>query len=355
MKFNTGLLFSSLLLAIKAADTTTADKTCNPLLAVCAPNPALATDIVEDFTAPSSDFEIMSTKSGVFYNDDGLQLKLSKRFDNPSVMSTFYIMFGRTELHIKAAPGKGIISSFFLQSDDLDEIDLEFVGGDDTEFQSNWFSKGNVATYDRGAFHPTQGAPQDNFGNYTILWTEDSIEWWYNGNLVRTLLPNNGQGYPQSPMKIFAGIWAGGDPDNQPGTIEWAGGETDYSQAPFSMYISKLIVNDFSTGKAYKYTDKTGSWESIEAEGGKVNGRINQANYNPSGNDHQALVSISSSSASPSSSPSSSSVVSSSVSSSVASSSSASSSSSSASSSAGADSSCAFAFLPRFVQAYSNK
>lgn len=56
------------------------------------------------------------------------------------------------------------------------------------------------------------------------------------------------------------------------GRTDWAGGETDYSQGPFSMYVKSMIVTDYSTGSSYSYGDKSGSWQSIVAEGGKVNG-----------------------------------------------------------------------------------
>lgn len=55
-------------------------------------------------------------------------------------------------------------------------------------------------------------------------------------------------------------------------SVDWAGGTTDYSQGPFKMYLKSLTVTDYSTGTAYKYGDTSGTWESITAEGGKVNG-----------------------------------------------------------------------------------
>ncbi|CRJ89176.1 hypothetical protein BN1708_017017, partial [Verticillium longisporum] len=67
------------------------------------------------------------------------------------------------------------------------------------------------------------------------------------------------------------GAWSGGDPANAPGTIAWAKGPTDFTQGPFSMVVRDLKVIDYSTGKQYKYTDNSGSWQSIEAVGGTVN------------------------------------------------------------------------------------
>ena len=95
---------------------------------------------------------------------------------------------------------------------------------------------------------------------------------------MRTLTKDNPQGFPQTPMQLIAGVWAGGDPDNAPGTIEWAGGQTDFSQAPFSMNIKLIIVADYSLGSKYTYLDQLGTWQSIKAENGGVNDRESQAN-----------------------------------------------------------------------------
>lgn len=266
---------SSLFLTLSAlASLTTADTSaCDPLFATtCSPNTALATAISLDFKEESKWFEDMGNPGKIEYNDSGLSLSITKRFDNPSLKSNFYIMYGKFEVIFKAAAGTGIVSSIFLQSDDLDEIDIEWLGGDTTQVQSNYFSKGNTTTYDRGEYHSVT-SPQTLFHNYTLDWAEDKTEWYIDGRLVRTLYNTSDQGYPQTPMAVFIGIWAGGDPSNAPGTIEWAGGETDYSDVPFTMYLEKLVVTDYSTGSEYSYNGQSGSVDSIEASDGSVNGR----------------------------------------------------------------------------------
>jgi hypothetical protein len=62
---------------------------------------------------------------------------VSKSGDSPQLTSKWYIMFGKVEFTAKAAPGAGIVSSFVLQSDTLDEIDWEWLGADPNEVQSN--------------------------------------------------------------------------------------------------------------------------------------------------------------------------------------------------------------------------
>lgn len=38
------------------------------------------------------------------------------------------------------------------------------------------------------------------------------------------------------------------------------------------MYLKSMTVTDYSTGSSYSYGDKSGKWQSIVAEGGKING-----------------------------------------------------------------------------------
>lgn len=166
---------------------------------------------------------------------------------------------------MKAAPGTGIVSSAILESDDLDEIDWEWLGGTATEVETNYFGKGNTSTYDRETYVQMADSQAD-FHNYTIVWTEESTIWMIDGESVRTLAyadANGGSNYPQTPMRVKLGIWAGGDPSNAEGTIQWAGGETDYDEGPFTAYIQSVSITNYNPASSYTYGDLTGSYESI--------------------------------------------------------------------------------------------
>lgn len=54
---------------------------------------------------------------------DGAHFRVEKSGDSPTIVSNSYIMYGKFEVTMKAAPGAGIVSSIVLQSEDLDEID----------------------------------------------------------------------------------------------------------------------------------------------------------------------------------------------------------------------------------------
>ena len=182
-------------------------------------------------------------------------------------------MFGKVSITMKAAPGAGIVSTLVLQSDDLDEIDMEWLGADGTEVQTNYFGKGDVTTYNRGAFNPAANN-QNEFITYTVEWTATQVTWSVGGNIVRVLTPATADTnqYPQTPMQIKFGAWSGGDPSNAAGTIAWARGPTNYADGPFTMTVQSIAVTDYSTGTQYKYGDTSGTWGSIQAVGGKING-----------------------------------------------------------------------------------
>jgi hypothetical protein len=151
----------------------------------------------------------------------------------------------------------------------------EALGGNNNQIETNYFGKGDTTTYDRDTW-PTVTTPHDVFHTYTVKWTKDQIVWSVDGAVVRTLAYNDAQGgtrFPQTPMDIRIGIWAGGDPSNGQGTIDWAGGATDYSQAPFSMYIKSVSITNDNPAESYSYNGNSGNSDSIQVNGGGVHPR----------------------------------------------------------------------------------
>lgn len=181
-------------------------------------------------------------------------------------------MFGHVDYEIQAAPGVGIVSSAILQSDCLDEIDWEWLGADDAHAQTNYFGKGITTTYNRGTDCDASNN-QDEFHKYSIDWTSEQIVWQVDGVTIRAMTyaeAETGQ-YPQTPMYIKVGSWSGGDPSNPPGTIQWAGGVTNYADGPYTMYLKSIVATDYSTGTQYTYSGTSGTWQSIRSDGGQVN------------------------------------------------------------------------------------
>lgn len=266
---------SQYLAAIAALLTSASAQTftlCNPLEKTCAPDPALGRSVAYDFTkgAPS-DFVAAAGKAPVF-GSSGATFGIDKAGEAPTLSSKWFIMFGNCKVVMKAAPGQGIVSSVVLQSNDLDEIDWEWVGSEGGKVQTNYFGKGNTTTYDRGITVP-DGTSSDGFNTYEIDWTAEKTRWIINGRVVRTLTPATASynQYPQSPMQFKLGNWAAGESELE-GTREWAGGRVDFSKAPFNMIVKSVQISDYSTGKSYSYGDKSGSWQSIKSDGGEISG-----------------------------------------------------------------------------------
>lgn len=241
----------------------------------CDPDEALGMAVDVDFT--QGEVNSFTSSGGTpTYGSDGVTFTIKQEGDAPQLNSGFYIMFGKIEITMKCASGTGIVSSVVLESDTLDEIDMEFLGVENEQLQTMYFGKGE-RTSDAEVIVTTPNNQAD-FVTYTVDWSANRIIWSVAGSQVRVLEFNDANGYyPQTPMRLKFGVWAGGDPSNAAGTISWAGGATDYSAGPFSMTVQSVAVTDYSTGSQYKYGNQNGTWQSIESVGGEINANADQA------------------------------------------------------------------------------
>ncbi|KAK4160604.1 family 16 putative glycoside hydrolase [Cladorrhinum sp. PSN259] len=251
------------LLTVASAQTYT---NCNPTQKKCPPDAALPVSSYSyDFRAGPDQKHWTGSNGPITYTPLGAALTIAKEGDSPTLTSNWYFFFGRAEVRMRAAPGTGVVSCIVLESDDLDEIDWEWLGGEPYDVQTNYFGKGNTTTYDRGGKSPvfdSQGVTHV----YAIDWSPSTVVWSIDGLPVRTLAyPDavGGKNYPQTPMRLKMGVWAGGDPKNANGTIEWAGGLTNYTQGPFTMYLESVSVINTHPAGSYVYSDMSGSWQSI--------------------------------------------------------------------------------------------
>ncbi|KAF2107705.1 concanavalin A-like lectin/glucanase domain-containing protein [Lophiotrema nucula] len=267
MRFSTSALFSAYA-ALAAAQTFTE---CNPTNKTCPNNPAMPKNFETDFKQGAAAVKGWKQTAGTLgYEADGAKFTINKQGEAPTIQSEGYVFFGYIEAKVKSAAGQGIISSIVLQSEDLDEVDWEFIGGVNTKVQMNYFGKGNTTTYDRMIEGAVTGNSQTETHTYALNWTSSALTWIIDGTPVRTLNYADavgGKNFPQTPVTVRIGVWAGGDPTNEPGVIEWAGGKTDYTKAPFSMTLDSVKVINYNPGTEYKWTDQTGSFESIEVVG----------------------------------------------------------------------------------------
>jgi len=264
--------FLTAAVAVTAVSAQTFSK-CDPTKKDCPFPKALGSKIIEhDFTTGPNDFikDLAGTK--IEYDSNGAVYSIKEPSNAPTTESDKYIFFGQVDITMKAAAGAGIVTSIVLESDDLDEVDWEWVGGDNSRVQTNYFSKGCTDTYDRGGNTPVT-SPLTEYHTYTLKWTREKLEWIINGEVVRTLNAaglSGCAGYPQTPMRVKLGSWVAGKDGNAPGTIEWAGGLTNFANAPFNAYYKSIRVQDFMGGGGakeateYQYSDRSGTWQSIK-------------------------------------------------------------------------------------------
>ncbi|KAJ5679700.1 concanavalin A-like lectin/glucanase [Penicillium macrosclerotiorum] len=261
---------AAVLAALISLSSAQSHTNCDPMDKTCPADEGSTTSTFSyDFTQ-SSDLSQWNTTSGtVTSSENGAEFTINEKGDSPTIQTEFYIFFGEVTVTMQAAPGTGIVSSAILESDDLDEVDWEMLGGYTTKIQTDYYGKGDSGDYGRWTWVNVSN-PQTNFYTYKWVWTEEQLTWSIDGTVVRTLKYEdavNGTRYPQTPMTVRLGIWAGGDSDNAEGTIEWAGGETDYSDGPYTMYVKSVDIVSYYPAESYNYTDKSGSMDSIDIIG----------------------------------------------------------------------------------------
>lgn len=93
-------------------------------LAACDPDVGLAaSSYTVDFTKGADDDNWEGTGHGdVKYTSDGAEFTIDKEGQSPTIQTKWHMFFGRLEVHLKAAPGQGIVSSIVFLSDVLDEM-----------------------------------------------------------------------------------------------------------------------------------------------------------------------------------------------------------------------------------------
>lgn len=76
-----------------------------------------------DFTqGKHSEFTLLEGTT-LKYGPSGAEFIIDKSGAARTIVNNNYIFFGKVDAYIKSAPGQGIVSSFVLESDDLDEVD----------------------------------------------------------------------------------------------------------------------------------------------------------------------------------------------------------------------------------------
>jgi hypothetical protein len=117
---------ASLLAASLTLVTAQTHSKCDPKTTDnCPKDPALSSKFSHSFSQSGLSPKFRKTQQGeVSYEGDGCHLRINRAKESgPQLESNFYIMYGKVDVRMKSAPGRGIVTSIALISDSLDEID----------------------------------------------------------------------------------------------------------------------------------------------------------------------------------------------------------------------------------------
>lgn len=181
---------------------------------------------ISDFEMKDHFMQVAWAEDHVNFTDNGMTLKIS---DEPGEQTPYtageyqrrgFFGHGRYEVIMRAAKGSGIVSSFFTHTsayfgDPHDEIDVEFLGNDTTRVHFNYFNNGKIAKpfiYDL----PYDAA--DEFHLYAFEWTEETIRWFIDDELIRELPIPASPLPPTTSSRVMMNIWTG-----SPAQYAWHG------------------------------------------------------------------------------------------------------------------------------------
>jgi hypothetical protein len=123
---------------------------CDPVRIRCPPVPGFPGTQSWNFANftdfPQEDFTMPSGLSNIHPNRTGLAFEIVGTGDNPRLVSTNYLFFGKLTFTAQAAAGAGVVSSVMLQSGDLDQISFEWLGDQTAQFYTNFSSQGQTGS-----------------------------------------------------------------------------------------------------------------------------------------------------------------------------------------------------------------
>jgi beta-glucanase (GH16 family) len=118
-------------------------------------------------------------------------------------------LYGRFEVRMRAARGRGLISSFFTyRPSPWDEIDLEFLGRNTKAVQANLYVSPTEAPIEVPPFPTLHALAFDasaDFHIYAFEWDPTEIRWYVDGVLIdRSSTPG---AIPTLPLRVALNVW----------------------------------------------------------------------------------------------------------------------------------------------------
>ncbi|PVV02275.1 hypothetical protein BB560_003277 [Smittium megazygosporum] len=178
--------------------------------------------------------------------DGELKLSMNEECGTTLVSSQRFSSSGRVDIVMKAMPGSGSITALvFMGPNGLpkDEIDIELLGANPSQFESMFFIDGQRVTGNESAgFHsnPDNSDLTQTYHKYSIELTLDKVNWYLDDKLVRSLQKPQSdsagsRSFPSNALNFKFGVWNGS------GIPEWAG-TADFSSGEKAAYIKSISM-----------------------------------------------------------------------------------------------------------------
>ncbi|KAJ1883077.1 transglycosylase [Coemansia sp. RSA 486] len=182
-----------------------------------------------DFSDPSalSKFDVQWCPQNSYQTGSSVAWRLTPECGTTMVYPWDF-QFGKIEARIRVAPGSGVVTTILLAgSAPSDEIDWEWVGKDTWTAQSMYFVKGQRVDPNAQYVHTPGDVAQDmagGFHDYAIELTQDSVKWYIDNWLTRTLPRVDGVPFPATASRARMGVWDGSQTSGWAGSVDWSNG-----------------------------------------------------------------------------------------------------------------------------------
>lgn len=174
--------------------------------------------LVETFPGNLASF----ARESLQHSDEGAQLMIDviksgpRPYRSGAFASARSFRHGRFEAEIRAAPGWGLLTGFFLHRDTpRQEIDIELAGTDPRRMLANvYFNPGDDGTAMGFGY---RGSPcridlgfdaTADFHLYAIDWRPDRVAWLVDGRIVHERFGWDPTPIPHLSMRLHANLWA---------------------------------------------------------------------------------------------------------------------------------------------------
>lgn len=198
---------------------------------------------------------------------------MAKDYSGAELYTKKTFQYGKFEARMQMAAGNGLVSSMFLYHNDSYmggnepwvEVDIEILGKNPAEFQSNIISGYGPGDGqpDRKQYseqlHPLNPAADAGYHTYCMEWTPDYISWKIDDKEVRRTKRGdmNKNGHDQvaemvKPQGLRFNLWSSEDPG-------WVG-PWDPNILPRHQFINWVKVYDYVPGQGENGTDFKLNW-----------------------------------------------------------------------------------------------